>query len=74
MKLLKYQISEKKFYSFLNENYLNNFHSLMDGKENNIYPIYTSFYPYFVPFYEMIISLNVFLNKFKCEISFITFK
>ena len=31
------EISEKKFYSFLNENYLNNFHSLMDGKENNIY-------------------------------------
>jgi hypothetical protein len=31
------EISEKKFYSFLNENYLNNSHSLMDEKENNIF-------------------------------------
>ena len=50
------KISEKKFYSFLDENYMNNFDSLMNEKEINIFKNsdYSNDYDFFILTYFLL--------------------
>lgn len=63
------KISEKKFYSFLDENYMNNFDSLMNEKEINIFKNsdYSNDYDFFILTY-FLLGIN-YIEKSKLNLN-----